>query len=322
VVTATRNRPGPLAAALRSIAAQSFTRFESIVVDDGSKSATLSEYDSLWSTLDGRFRLLRGPAADLPGTGPAAARNRGWQAARGELVAFLDDDDLWTARDYLAVGVESLQRHQGDFFFTDMEGVRQERPVIASWWDQGPAPRWGERIQEQPPLFLLQRRGLRTLMKHHVVHPDQMIVRRELLSQVNGFWERIRFMEDYELMMRLLDRARRVIYWPEIAVRYRLPTGDSISLIDTKKDHLVQIIAGTQHIRATCMQGLVRSCARAREAWTMRQLAQMLSAEGRGGAALSLAWQGLCVYPTLGGCADLARLLGRGLLQLFKRRSS
>jgi hypothetical protein len=30
----------------------------------------------------------------------------------------------------------------------------------------------------------------------------------------------------------------------------------------------------------------------------------------------------LCVYPTLGGCANLVRLLGRGLLQLFKRPSS
>ena len=72
---------------LDSLAAQSFSDFEVIVVDDGSTDATCALVDG-WA--DPRVRLVRMPVNG----GPVLARNRGVAEARGQYIAALDHDDL------------------------------------------------------------------------------------------------------------------------------------------------------------------------------------------------------------------------------------
>src|SRR3954453_2646898 len=90
IVVATRNRAEMLGALLDHLAAQTVGRdaFEVLVVDDGSTDGTpalLAEYAER-GTL--RLRTL----SHEKSRGPAAARNHGWRAARGELIVFTDDD--------------------------------------------------------------------------------------------------------------------------------------------------------------------------------------------------------------------------------------
>ncbi len=75
-----------LAEALASIRRQHFSRLEILVVDDGSKDNT----SEIASKSDSELRYFFQKNA-----GPAAARNRGIREARGEMLAFLDADDLW-----------------------------------------------------------------------------------------------------------------------------------------------------------------------------------------------------------------------------------
>jgi glycosyltransferase involved in cell wall biosynthesis len=75
-----------LAEALDSILAQEYTPLDIIVADDGSTDGTAAVARGYGD----RVRVLRQPNAGAP-----AARNLGLQAARGELIAFLDSDDLW-----------------------------------------------------------------------------------------------------------------------------------------------------------------------------------------------------------------------------------
>jgi glycosyltransferase involved in cell wall biosynthesis len=76
-----------LAETLASVRAQTYTPIELIVVDDGST--------------DGSGDIIRAcPGAcciTQPNRGVAAARNAGLDAAQGELLAFIDQDDLWPA---------------------------------------------------------------------------------------------------------------------------------------------------------------------------------------------------------------------------------
>ena len=85
---------------IASVAHQTFTDFELLLVDDGSPDDTLA---ALEQSLD-PFPLLRSRSRILAlaeNAGVCAARNAGIEAARGEYVAFLDFDDLWQ-RGYLA----------------------------------------------------------------------------------------------------------------------------------------------------------------------------------------------------------------------------
>src|SRR5437763_13170424 len=109
VIVATRNRTDLLARALRSIARQTCSDFEVIVVDDGSSDSVLSHHERLVTELGDRFRLEKPLVPGARGTGPSATRNRGISTARGEFVAFIDDDDQWVFDQYLELGVESLR---------------------------------------------------------------------------------------------------------------------------------------------------------------------------------------------------------------------
>jgi glycosyltransferase involved in cell wall biosynthesis len=84
IIIPTFGRPRFLAEALQSVLVQSIDDFEVIVVDDASPTAVEVPDDR-------RVRVVR---AQHNG-GPAAARNLGVQASRGEVLAFLDDDDTW-----------------------------------------------------------------------------------------------------------------------------------------------------------------------------------------------------------------------------------
>ncbi len=100
VVLAAHNGARTLDTTLASVLAQSFADFEVIVVDDGSSDATLEVL--------GRIDDPRVEVHALPHAGIAANRNRGMARARGELIALLDQDDVW-AHDKLARQVAALE---------------------------------------------------------------------------------------------------------------------------------------------------------------------------------------------------------------------
>src|SRR3954469_25005791 len=105
VVVATRDRAAMLEALLDSLALQSFdsSRFEVIVVDDGSTDQTPELLQGMAKRAGYKLRVLRGT-----GNGPAVARNRGWPEASAPLVAFTDDDCVATP-DWLAELVEAAR---------------------------------------------------------------------------------------------------------------------------------------------------------------------------------------------------------------------
>jgi len=85
IIIPTYKRVDQLEEAIESVFAQTYQDFEIIVIDDGSPEPIVLK------SADSRIRLLRHET----NRGAAAARNTGIRAAVGELIAFLDSDDLW-----------------------------------------------------------------------------------------------------------------------------------------------------------------------------------------------------------------------------------
>jgi glycosyltransferase involved in cell wall biosynthesis len=72
--------------AIASVCAQTYQSYELIVVDDGTSGTSIKDICDRYS----QVRYIR-----QENSGPSVARNHGIREARGELIAFLDDDDIW-----------------------------------------------------------------------------------------------------------------------------------------------------------------------------------------------------------------------------------
>ncbi|HAM00797.1 MAG TPA: hypothetical protein DCQ30_00990 [Acidimicrobiaceae bacterium] len=105
VVLPTYNRPSRLPAAIQSVLSQSYASLELLIVDDASESP-VDEVVERTARGDRRVRLIR---LDR-NVGAAGARNAALGQVRGELVAFVDDDDRWEPHK-LARQVDYMEEH-------------------------------------------------------------------------------------------------------------------------------------------------------------------------------------------------------------------
>jgi hypothetical protein len=92
LIIPTYNAAATLLQTIDSIRLQTFSDFELIVIDDGSTDPTHARAQSVQ---DPRVRI-----STYPNQGLASSRNRGIELSRGEFLAFIDADDLWTPRSW------------------------------------------------------------------------------------------------------------------------------------------------------------------------------------------------------------------------------
>jgi len=92
VVMASWNRAAAIQVSIRSVLAQRYQNFELIISDDGSSDDTVSLIRHRFAAeiAGGRIKLLCNPHR-----GVSAARNAGLEAAQGEIIAYLDSDNIW-----------------------------------------------------------------------------------------------------------------------------------------------------------------------------------------------------------------------------------
>ena len=186
VVIPVHNRAGFIARAIESVLSQSFKDFELIVVDDGSTDDTPKIADRY------PVRLIR-----QPNRGVSAARNSGILAARGQIIALLDSDDVWKPK--------KLQAHYRFF---------QENPTY--------------KIHQTDEIWIRNEKFLNKKKIHQkksghifydslhlcLISPSAVAIRRELFNEVGMFREDFEVCEDYELWLRV-TRKFPVGYTPE-----------------------------------------------------------------------------------------------------------
>jgi glycosyltransferase involved in cell wall biosynthesis len=204
-----------IAATLDSILAQTFTDFEVIVINDGSPDTV--EFERAIQPYLKRITYLR-----QANRGASAARNTGVRAARGELIAFLDADDLWSPN-YLEAQLKFMRQQDCDLSCADANYFGDSEPAGQTYMDSlmGTAPPEGR------VTFLELVNADRSLITSGV------IVRRELVLAVGLFDESLRNAQDFDLWLRLARHGAKLAYHRRVLLSYRLRpdslSGDAIN---------------------------------------------------------------------------------------------
>jgi glycosyltransferase involved in cell wall biosynthesis len=187
VVVCTFNRASMLEGIVASLTAQSYPaeRYLVTVVDDGSTDDTWTKLQQM-AARDGRVRPLH-----IAHAGLSAARNSGWQSARGEIVAFTDDDCL-ADPGWLAAVARTFADHP------EALGVVGKTVTVP------------ERV---------------TPLTHQVVvagpntiyHGCNMAYRKAALAAVGGFDEAAHYAEDSQLAAAVLTRGP-IVFSPDVVI--------------------------------------------------------------------------------------------------------
>jgi glycosyltransferase involved in cell wall biosynthesis len=220
VIVPVRNGERFVGAALASIAAQEYEPLDVIVVDDGS--------------VDGSRAIAEGFAAghalgarvlDQANAGPAAARNRGLEIARGDLVTFLDaDDEMMPGRLHFQVGYLVAN--------PEVDAVIGREEIVVEP-DVQPPP-WVRRLAPGESTY----------------QPVSLMVWRRWFEQVGAFDESYRTGEDTEWLSRLVTRGGRLDRVAQVTVRRRMH-GANLTYADVGHN-----ITRTLHARVRERKGL------------------------------------------------------------------
>jgi glycosyltransferase involved in cell wall biosynthesis len=191
----TRNRWAMLEQALRSVLGQEGVELEVIVVDEASSDATPDRLEQLG---DERVSLIRHEEPK----GPAMARNAAIERARGEWIAFLDDDDLWAPGKLRAQLVRAEAGAHGFSYTGRIEVDDRLNPLR-----NRPAAKPDDLLRE-------------LLATNPIGGPSNVVIRRDLLDRIGGFDERLPPLEDWDLWIRAAIEATADVC-DELLIAYR-----------------------------------------------------------------------------------------------------
>jgi glycosyltransferase involved in cell wall biosynthesis len=200
VIIPAYNSAGYIGEALDSVFAQTYDRYEVIVINDGSPDTEALERELqryspklLYITQENR--------------GAAAARNAGLRAARGELVAFLDADDAYLPT-FLEKHIELMERTNADLVYSD----------ALLFGDSPSAGNTFMKLQGASGSVSTER----LLSVKVSIQTSTVLARKAPIMRVGLFDESLRRGQDFELWFRLAKSGIQFACQPEFLARHRV----------------------------------------------------------------------------------------------------
>jgi glycosyltransferase involved in cell wall biosynthesis len=188
-----------LGEAIESVLSQTYEPLETIVVDDGSSDGTVAVASAYAGVT----------VVEQPNAGPSAARNRGFAASRGELIAFHDSDDLMTPDKLEVQAGVLIDKPEVGCVLAEQELLVEPGAEMPFWVE-------GSKVQTvmppRPP----------ELENEPLVHPMTMVVRRSVFEQIGGFDESMRAAEDFDWMLRASEERIEIARLSDVLLRRRV----------------------------------------------------------------------------------------------------
>jgi GT2 family glycosyltransferase len=208
VITPVHNPPAEvLDACLASVRGQAGD-WEHVLVDDASTDPHVAEHLDT-ATIDPRVRVLQ---RDENG-GIAVASDDGLHAATGQFVAFLDHDDVLAGGILTAVADVLVADPSIDYLYTDEDHLTESGGCLLPVFK----PDWS------PERF-----------RSHMYVNHLSVLRRALALEVGGFRPEFEGSQDYDLVLRVTERARRIHHLPLIGYHWRIGAGSAAANPEAK----------------------------------------------------------------------------------------
>jgi glycosyltransferase involved in cell wall biosynthesis len=208
VIIPTYNRRNTLERSVQSVLNQTYTNLELLIIDDGSDDGT-KEY--VQGIADSRVRYYQ----NEHNIGPAAARNRGVDLAKGDYIAFQDSDDEWLP-DKLEKLTDALLYHNPDgavmAFHRMVEDMGGGRSIVPS----------KELMPDENTTDIFQR-----MLLYPIVSPQTIVIRKDCFQKLGGFYEKLQSLEDYEFFLRVARQYRILFVDEPLVIIYDSP--DSVN---------------------------------------------------------------------------------------------
>ncbi|MBD2531227.1 glycosyltransferase [Nostoc flagelliforme FACHB-838] len=214
VIIPAYNAEKTIAETIESVQKQSFSDFELIVINDGSKDRTVEILESIQ---DERLQIFSYENGGVP-----VARNRGISHATGEFIAFLDADDLWTA-DKLELQLMALEHNP-------------KAGVAYSWTCFMDVDEQGKPLSFLPsPRYAFSGHVYEKLLVSDFIHNgSNTLIRRQALESTGGFDPTCPGCEDWDYWLRLSTRWYFVVI-PQHQILYRRTLGGMSSKVEAMK---------------------------------------------------------------------------------------
>lgn len=286
-----------LAEALESVAAQTFTDWQIVLVDDGSTDNTPEVVAPFQQRFGEKLRYIR-----QENRGVSAARNRGIRSATSEFVAFLDADDIWLPR-RLEYSLSTLEDRPTAGLCYGLLTRIDSKSVPLDTWHGNDAH--------------VEGRIARYIYTREVELPCLTVTaRRRCIEEAGYFDESMRATEDRDLWLRIARRYE-VAFVPEVLALYRISIGSASAnpdrMFEAQKDFI------HKHYGQPECGFWQRQVALAR---AYKQRAEALQARGEKVKALRSALAAVAIYPLQPGNARTAISMLLSSVQVKRPKAS
>lgn len=156
VLMLTYNREELVSRAIESVLAQTFQDFEFVIVDNGSTDKSGGIADS-YAEKDRRVRVIHRPRGNI-----GAGRNTALDAARGEYLTFIDDDD-WVEPDFLEFLIGLLEENAADVAICGTSGKAFDEKKIMTAEDALVELMWRKKFNTGFPTKIFQKKRFHTV---------------------------------------------------------------------------------------------------------------------------------------------------------------
>lgn len=224
VIMAAYNGARYVGSAIESVLDQSYPAVELVVVDDASTDDTVGVIERYVAAAPDRVRLTR----LTRNSGPCHARNVALEQCRGDLVCWLDDDDLWKPTKVERQVSVMLERPEVGLVYTYFDAFDSETGAVLEWSD-------GRRDNEGDILADLFMVGC-FVGSVTVMFRRAALDLRDTLLRERDF----SFGDDYYLWL-MIALDWQVARLPEILALYRRHAGNESSRVSRGNAHLMTV---------------------------------------------------------------------------------